>query len=57
MDDLEKGFRAVRKYADDTGYGRYISDDMCREIARLVLEAVEKPAPALDEGDRALDPQ
>lgn len=38
-DREERGFRAVRKYADESGYGFYITDEKCREIARRVIAA------------------
>lgn len=38
---IEAGAAAVRQKIDATGYGRWVSDDQCREVAVAVLEAVE----------------
>jgi len=41
QDQLEQGKRAVREYVDRTGYGSYISDQVCGEITESVLEAID----------------
>lgn len=39
--ELNAGAAAVRKYADDSGYGSYIDDEKCRAMAAAVIEALE----------------
>jgi len=40
QENLECGKKAVRDYIDNTGYGAYISDKICIEIAEVVLESI-----------------
>jgi hypothetical protein len=40
QENLECGKKAVRDYIDNTGYGAYISDKICTEIAEVVLESI-----------------
>jgi hypothetical protein len=39
-EQLGAGTAAVRKYVDGAGYGGYVNDEKCREIAAAVLTAV-----------------
>lgn len=36
---IKAGTAAVRKLIDDAGYGSWVSDDICREVAIAVLKA------------------
>ena len=38
---IELATKAVRDYADASGYGAWISDKICRDIAAAVLRAVK----------------
>lgn len=38
----QEAFVAVRDYVDRSGYGSYISDEVCYELADVVIEAVER---------------
>lgn len=40
--ELDRGKAAVRAYVDAKGYGSYISDEICEEIAFAVLDAAMK---------------
>jgi len=40
QENLECGKKAVRDYIDNTGYGAYISDKICIELAEVVLESI-----------------
>jgi hypothetical protein len=40
--ELEAGFQAVRRMIDSSGYGRWVSDAHCRQVAFSVLEAAEQ---------------
>ena len=33
---------AIREVVDDTGYGSYVSDEMCRKLALAALEAADE---------------
>jgi hypothetical protein len=35
--ELDAGTQAVRKVADSSGYGGYVSDDWCRRVAAAVI--------------------
>jgi hypothetical protein len=37
---VEAAFRAMRRAADESGYGNWISDDKCTEIATAIASAV-----------------
>jgi hypothetical protein len=40
--EINAGFAAVRRYADSTSYGSWISDQVCQDIAIAVLSASEQ---------------
>lgn len=37
---VQAAFETMRKAADDSGYGNWISDDQCREFATKIASAV-----------------
>lgn len=37
---LEAAFASLRKFIDEAGYGRLVSDEHCREVSTIVAEAV-----------------
>jgi hypothetical protein len=37
---IEAAEAAVRKFVNDAGYGSYISEAVCRELAIAVLKAI-----------------
>ena len=39
-EQVELGTAAVRDYINSAGYGSYVSNDICRDIAIAVLEVV-----------------
>ena len=39
--EINAGFAAVRRYVDASGYGHWISDQVCIDIATAVLRAAE----------------
>ncbi len=39
--ELDVAFRAVREHADRSAYGRFISDQECRDVATEVVISVE----------------
>lgn len=39
--ELEAGTAAVRVAIDASGYGRWVSQDQCRDLAAAVLQAAE----------------
>jgi hypothetical protein len=39
--EINAGYAAVRRYVDATSYGRWISDQICIDIATAVLQAAE----------------
>lgn len=40
--ELEAGKQAVREKIDAAGYGSWVSDEQCEDVARSVLEAAEQ---------------
>lgn len=40
-DEIDVATKAVRKYADQSGYGTFISDQQCANLAATVVNAVE----------------
>lgn len=43
-DQRQIAFTAIRQYVDGTTYGRYISDQICYELADKVLDALRANA-------------
>ena len=39
--EINAGFSAVRRYVDASGYGHWISDQVCIDLASAVLRAAE----------------
>ena len=40
--EINAGMAAVRRYVDASGYGHWISDQVCIDIAAAVLRAAEQ---------------
>lgn len=41
-EEIAAGTAAVRTKIDESGYGSYVSDEKCEEVAKAVLDAVEE---------------
>lgn len=41
QEEIDAAFSKVRAKVDGTGYGGFVSDDLCRELAAEVVAAVE----------------
>ena len=50
--EINAGFAAVRKIADYSGYGNWIGDQMCIDIAVAVLRAAESARQIVDENKK-----
>jgi hypothetical protein len=50
-DEIAAGTKAVRTMIDHSGYGSFVSDGQCQEVAEAVLAAAERvrDAPKVDE--------
>ena len=53
-DELAVATEAVRKAVDGVGYGSYVSDELCEQLASDVIEALD--AHRLKKGERNGDP-
>jgi hypothetical protein len=39
---IERARQAIRRYANNSGYGSFISDELCEELAEAVIEEIRK---------------
>ena len=39
--ELDVAFRTIRQIADESNFGRFISDDECKQWALRMVEAIE----------------